>query len=304
MFYDFEEIKEEKVWYRNYFGDLLEIDNEELQATAYVMINCIYDSEEAREKFLKYAELVKEKTKNLAHITTIEIWQANFTPEIVKAIAECFPYLKTVKIVFSEFSAGAIAAFRFFSQLHTLKINDYRPENYFRLQEFGVLKQLRYLIITNSAIIYYNFDSLAFLKSMNLEKLEIENLVSVFNPAVNNQFNASLLSCKKLQQQEKTFQKYIETAAPGKKSCIKAAANFFARGKIAQGIEYLYLYAGDETPHFTVSQGPADREFLLWQWHDTEKLTDEYFKKRKLLLKIYPYTRQEIGDFFHYYFWD
>ena len=304
MFYDFEEIKEEKVWYRNYFGYLLEIDNEELQATAYVMINCIYDSEEAREKFLTYAERGKEKTKNLAHITTIEIWQANFTPEVVKAIAECFPYLKTVKIVFSEFSAGAIVAFRLFPHLHTLKINDYRPENYFRLQEFGVLKQLRYLIITNSAIIYYNFDSLAFLKSMNLDKLEIENLVSVFNPAVNNQFNASLLSCKKLQQQEKTFQKYIETVAPGKKSCIKAAANFFARGKIAQGIEYLYMYAGDETPPFTVSQDPADPEFLLWQWHDTEKLTNEYFKKRKLLLKIYPYTRQSIGDFFHYYFWD
>ena len=114
MFYDFEEIKEEKVWYKNYFGDLLKIDNEELQATAYVMISCIYDSEEAREKFLKYAERVKEKTKNLVHITTIEIWLANFTPEVVKAIAECFPYLKTVKIVFSEFSTGAIAAFRFF----------------------------------------------------------------------------------------------------------------------------------------------------------------------------------------------
>ena len=304
MFYDFEEIKEEKVWYKNYFGDLLKIDNEELQATAYVMISCIYDSEEAREKFLKYAERVKEKTKNLVHITTIEIWLANFTPEVVKAIAECFPYLKTVKIVFSEFSTGAIAAFRFFSQLHTLKINDYRPGNYFRQQEFGVLKQLRYLIITNSAIIYYNFDSLAFLKSMNLEKLEIANLVSVFNPAVNNQFNASLLSCKKLQQQEKTFQKYIETAAPGKKSCIKAAAEYFARGKVDKGIEYLYLYAGDEKPPFTVSQDPADPEFLLWQWHDTEKLTEEYFKKRKLLLKIYPDTRQNIGDFFKPSFWD
>ena len=167
-----------------------------------------------------------------------------------------------------------------------------------------MLKQLRYLIITNSAIIYYNFDSLAFLKSMNLEKLEIANLVSVFNPAVNNQFNASLLSCKKLQQQEKTFQKYIETAAPGKKSCIKAAAEYFARGKVAKGIEYLYLYAGDEKPPFTVSQDPADPEFLLWQWHDTEKLTEEYFKKRKLLLKIYPDTRQNIGDFFKPSFWD
>ena len=161
-------------------------------------------------------------------------------------------------------------------------------KNYYHLQEFGNLKQLRVLIIDNSRTDCYNLDSLAFLKSMNLEKLEIEGLLSVYNPVVNGKFN-KLQDNKKLILQERLLQKDITAAAPGKVICIKVAAKLFSRGNIDKGIEYLYMYAkddGEEIPvPFTVYQDPENREVLLWQWNDNKKLTKEYFLKRKCAIK-------------------
>ena len=288
----------ELFYYSNSWRDLLSLSEEELQKTAEVRIQ-VPDEDQRRDEFWNFLEKLKSKTSNLQNITKLKADVSYFTPDVVKKIAECFPYLKNIYAHFSEFSAGAIAAFQNFQYLHTLKINDFRQKNYYHLQEFGNLKQLRVLIIDNSRTDCYNLDSLAFLKSMNLEKLEIEGLLSAYNPVVNGQFNR-LQNNNKLLQREKFLSKTMETASPGKSSCLKVAAELFFRGKIEQGIEYLYMYAKDDREEipapFTVSHDPENREVLLWQWNDNEKLTKEYFLEREFLLKIYPDTRTELKD--------
>ena len=240
MFYNFEEETEEKRFYSYMLGDLASLSEEELQEVAEVEIYGMSDDDERQKNCSEYLERLKNKVSHLQHITKLKTDLSYFSPELIRKMAECFPYLKNIYFHFSEFSADAIAALQNFPHLRTLKINDYAPETYYRLQEFGHLKQLRYLIIENSGVCFFNLDSLAFLKSMNLEKLEIENLLSVYTPVIDGQFNR-LQNHKKLLQRERLLSKYMEAAAPGKDSCLKAAAELFFRGKIEKGIEYLYM---------------------------------------------------------------
>ena len=144
---------------------------------------------------------MKEKTSNLENITKLESTESIFTSEVVQQLAECFPFVKTFKIRGwgrDTFAPGAIKSFQYFKNLRTLKIHNYEARDYFQLQEFGTLKQLKYLIIDYTWGGTYNFESLAFLKEMNLDKIEIEGVISVYNPTVNGEFNASILNNKKL----------------------------------------------------------------------------------------------------------
>jgi hypothetical protein len=187
-----------------------------------------------------------------------------------------------------------------------LKIHNYYSENYFQLQEFGALKQLKYLIIDDTWNGVYNFESLAFLKEMNLDKIEIENLISVYNPAINGEFNASILNNKKLQQKEAKFKKLVLNAAPGNKSSIEVAEGFFKRGMIDKGIEYLYMYGStknsDKKPPFVISKSTEQQDILLVEWINRDWLTIEYFNERPFLKTLYPKTKIELGYFNNFNF--
>ena len=301
MFYDFEEEeKENRQFYSASFGILFELSDDELQKVIEVTLCALSDDEEGQESLLQSLEELEAKVSYLQNVTKLKAELYYFTPENVEKFSKCFPNLKNVFIKWSNFSIGAIEAFKNFKYLQTLKINDYDPETYYRIQEFGNLRQLHNLIIENSTTKFYNFDSLAFLKNMNLNKLEIENLLCVYTPVINGQFNR-LQNNKTLQQRESYLNKNMENSAPGSECCLKAAAQLFVRGKIEKGIEYLYMYAKDDQADlpipFTVSQDPANKEILHWQWHENEKITMDYFKKRKFLLTIYPKTQVNLNEF-------
>ena len=249
MFYNFEEAEEKKELYEYSLGDLSSLSEEELLSVGAVNFFGYLHDEEGSNNFAKYLSRLKEKTSNLENITILKSTESIFTSEVVLQLAECFPYVKTFRICgwgCSTFSPGAIKRFQYFKNLRTLKIHNYDARDYFQLQEFGTLKQLKYLIIDYTWNGADNFESLALVKEMNLDKIEIEGVISVYNPAVNGEFNASILNNKKLQQKEAAFQKIVSKAAPGNKCSIEAAEGFFKRGMIDKGIEYLYMYGSTE----------------------------------------------------------
>ena len=302
MFYNFEE-EEKKVLYEYQLGDLPSLSEEELLSVGAVNFLCCLHDDEDSNNFVKRLLRLKEKTSKLENITKLQSYESIFTPEVVQTLAECFPYVKSFRICgwgSSTFAAGAIKSFQYFKNLRTLKIHNYDAQNYFQLQEFGDLKQLKYLIIDFSWLGAYNFESLAFLKKMNLNKIEIEGLIYVYNPAVNGEFNASVLNNKKLQQKESAFKKSVLNAAPGNKSSIEAAEGFFIRGMIDKGIEYLYMYGSTESPEqkppFSISKSPDDQTVLLFKWEKPDWLTIEYFNKRPFLKELYLRTKVELSD--------
>ena len=227
-------------------------------------------------------------------------WESGYTSDVVQQLAECFPYVKTFMIRGADFAAGAIKSFQYFKNLRTLKIHNYDAENYFQLQEFSTLKQLKYLIIDYTWAGAYNFESLAFLKEMNLAKIEIEGVISVYNPAVNGEFNASILNNKKLQQKKRHFQKIVSKAAPGNKSSLEAVEGFFMRGMIDKGIEYLYMYGStkkpEQKPPFSISKSAERQDVLLFKWENRDWLTIEYFNQRPFLKHLYPNTEVELRE--------
>ena len=303
MFYNFEE-EEKKVLYEYQLGDLPSLSEEELLSVGAVNFMCCLNDEEDSNEFVKWLLKLKEKTSKLENITKLQSYESIFTPEVVQTLAECFPYVKTFIIGgsgVSTFFAEAIKSFQYFKNLRTLKIHNYDVSNYFQLQEFGNLKQLKYLIIDYTWNGAYNFESLAFLKEMNLDKIEIEDVIYVYNPAVNGEFNTSVLNNKKLQQKESAFKKLVMKAAPGNKSSIEAAEGFFIRGMIDKGIEYLYMYGSTESPEqkppFTISKSAEHQDILLFKWENRDWLTIEYFNKRPFLRNLYPNTKIELSDF-------
>jgi hypothetical protein len=304
MFYNFEKEEEKKELYECSSVDLSSLSEEELLSVGAVYFHGHFPDEEDGHNFAKYLSRLKEKTSNLENITILKSTESIFTPEVVLQLAECFPYVKTFRICgwgCSTFAPGAIKSFQYFKNLRTLKIHNYDARDYFQLQEFGTLKQLKYLIIDYTWNGAYNFESLAFLKEMNLDKIEIEGVISVYNPAVNDEFNASILNNKKLQQKKRNFQKIVSKAAPGNKSSIEAAEGFFTRGMIDKGIEYLYMYGAtknpEQNPPFTISKSADRQDILLFKWENRDWLTIEYFNKRPFLKKLYPNTEVELDDF-------
>ena len=304
MFYNFEEEEEKKELYEYSLGNLSSLSKEELLSVGAVNFLCCLDDEEDSNKFVKKLLQLKEKTSKLENITKLQSHESIFTPEVVQQLAECFPYVKTFRICgwgCSTFAPGAIKSFQYFKNLRTLKIHNYDARDYFQLQEFGTLKQLKYLIIDYTWNGAYNFESLAFLKEMNLAKIEIEGVISVYNPAVNGEFNASILNNKKLQQQEAAFQKIVSKAAPGNKSSIEAAEGFFTRGMIDKGIEYLYMYGAtknpEQNPPFTISKSAERQDILLFKWENMDWLTIEYFSQRPFFKGLYPDTEIELNNF-------
>ena len=303
MFYNFEE-EEQKVLYEYELGNLSSLSEEELLSVGAVNLFGHLHDEEGSNNFAKYLSQLKEKTSNLENITKLESTESIFTSEVVQELAECFPYVKTFRIRgwgVSTFFSGAIKSFQYFKNLRTLKIHNYEARDYFQLQEFGTLKQLKYLIIDYTWDGTYNFESLAFLKEMNLAKIEIEGVISVYNPAVNGEFNASILNNKKLQQKEAAFQKIVSKAAPGNKCSIEAAEGFFKRGMIDKGIEYLYMYGStkkpEQKPPFTISKSAERQDVLLVNWENRDWLTIEYFNERPFLKYLYPATEIELNRF-------
>ena len=304
MFYNFEEAEEKKELYEYSLGDLSSLSEEELLSVGAVNFFGYLHDEEDGHNFAKYLSRLKEKTSNLENITILKSTESIFTPEVVLQLAECFPYVKTFRICgwgCSTFAPGAIKSFQYFKNLRTLKIHNYEARDYFQLQEFGTLKQLKYLIIDYTWDGTYNFESLAFLKEMNLDKIEIEGVISVYNPAVNGEFNASILKNKKLLQKEAAFQKIVSKAAPGNKCSIEAAEGFFKRGMIDKGIEYLYMYGATENPEqkppFSISKSAERQDVLLVNWENRDWLTIEYFNERPFLKHLYPATEIELNRF-------
>ena len=304
MFYNFEE-EEKKVLYEYCLGDLPSLSEEELLSVGAVDVSSYLHDEEDSNEFSKRLLRLKEKTSNLENITILKSCDSNYTSEVVQQLAECFPYVQTFRIRgwgSHTFAAGAIKSFQNFKKLRTLKIHNYDAPNYFRLQEFGTLKQLKYLIIDYTWDGAYNFESLAFLKEMNLDKIEIEGVISVYNPAANGKFNASILNNKILQQKESAFKKLVLKAAPGNKSSIETAKGFFARGMIDKGIEYLYMYGSTESPEqkppFSILQSAENQDTLLVEWKDRDWLTIEYFEQRPCLKRIYPATEIHVDDIY------
>ena len=228
MFYNFEEEEEEekKELYEYSLGNLSSLSEEELSSVGSVDVSWHFFDDADSDKFVKKLLRLKAKTANLANITQLKSWESGYTSDVVQQLAECFPYVKTFMIRGADFAAGAIKSFQYFKNLRTLKIHNYDARDYFQLQEFGTLKQLKYLIIDYTWAGAYNFESLAFLKEMNLDRIEIEDVISVYNPAVNGEFNTSVLNNKKLQQKESTLKKLVMKAAPGNKSSIEAAEGF------------------------------------------------------------------------------
>ena len=303
MFYNFEE-EEKKVLYDYSLEDLFSLSEEELSSVGSVHIPFLLFDDATMDKFVKKLLRLKAKTANFANITSLKSWDSRYTSDVVQQLAECFPYVKTFKIRGwwnNTFAPGAIKSFQYFKNLRTLKIHNYCSENYFQLQEFGALKQLKYLIIDDTCNGVYNFESLAFLKEMNLDKIEIENLISVYNPAINGEFNASILNNKKLQQKEAKFKKLVLKAAPGNKSSIEVAEGFFKRGMIDKGIEYLYMYGSTKNPDqklpFAISKSTEQQDILLVEWINKDWLTIEYFNERPFLKTLYPKTKIELGYF-------
>lgn len=301
MFYDFEKKDEKIVLYEYWLEDLSTLSEEELLSVGAVNVSWHFFDDTDSDKFVKKLLRLKEKTSRLENITTLQSCDSTYTSDVVQRLAECFPYVKNFKIRGADFAAGAIKSFRYFKNLRTLRIHNYDAENYFQLQEFGALKQLKRLIIDYAWDGAYNFESLAFLKEMNLDKIEIEDVISVYNPAINGKFNASILNNKKLQQKEAAFQKLISQAAPGNKSSIKAAEGFFTRGMIDKGIEYLYMYGStknpEQKPPFTISKSAEQQDILLFEWENRDWLTIEYFNKRPFLKNLYPDTKIELNRF-------
>ncbi len=302
MLYHFEG-RSEKELYEYSLGNLSSLSEEELLSVGAVNFWGYLHNEEDGHNFAKYLSRLKEKTSNLENITILKSTESIFTPEVVLQLAECFPYVKTFRICCwgsDTFAPGAIKSFQYFKNLRTLKIHNYDAQNYFQLQEFGALKQLKYLIIDFTWAGAYNFESLAFLKEMNLAKIEIEGVISVYNPAVNGDFNASILNNKKLQQKEAAFQKIVSKAAPGNKSSIEAAEGFFIRGMIDKGIEYLYMYGStkktEQKPPFTISKSAEHQDILLLKWENRDWVTIEYFNQRPFLKKLYPNTEVELRE--------
>lgn len=301
MFYNFEEEEEKKELYEYSLGNLSSLREEELSSVGSVDVSWHFFDDDDSDKFVKKLLRLKAKTANLANITQLKSWESGYTSDVVQQLAECFPYVKTFMIRGADFAVGAIKSFQYFKNLRTLRIHNYDAQNYFQLQEFGALKQLKYLIIDYTWNGAYNFESLAFLKEMNLDKIEIEGVISVYNPAVNGDFNASILNNKKLQQKEAAFQKIVSKAAPGNKSSIEAAEGFFTRGMIDKGIEYLYMYGATENPEqkppFTISKSAERQDILLLKWENRDWLTIEYFNQRPFLKGLYPDTEIELNSF-------
>ena len=292
MFYNFE--NEKNVLLKYQLGELSSLSDEELLSVGTVNVSSYINDEEDSNKFVKKLLRLKEKTANLENITRLESADSYYTPEVVQQLAECFPYVKTFIIGgcgSHTFAAGAIKRFQYFKNLRTLKIHNYDAQNYFQLQEFGALKQLKYLIIDYTWDGAYNFESLAFLKKMNLDKIEIEGVISVYNPALNGEFNTSILNNKKLQRKESAFKKLVMKAAPGNECSIKAAKGFFKRGMIDKGIEYLYMYGATENPEqkppFSISKSAERQDVLLVNWENRDWLTIEYFNERPFLKHLY-----------------
>lgn len=303
MLYHFEG-RSEKELYEYSLGNLSSLSEEELLSVGAVNFFGYLHDEDDGHNFAKYLSRLKEKTSNLENITILKSTESIFTPEVVQKLAECFPFVKTFKIRgwgSDTFAPGAIKSFQYFKNLRTLKIHNYDARDYFQLKEFGTLKQLKYLIIDFTWAGAYNFESLAFLKEMNLAKIEIEGVISVYNPAVNGDFNASILNNKKLQQKEAAFQKIVSKAALGNKSSIEAAEGFFIRGMIDKGIEYLYMYGStknpEQKPPFTISKSTERQDILLLKWENRDWLTIEYFNQRPFLKNLYPNTEVELNDF-------
>ena len=301
MFYNFEEAEEKKELYEYSLGNLSSLSEEELLSVGAVDVSWHFFDDADSDKFVKKLLRLKAKTANLSNITQLKSWESGYTSDVVQQLAECFPYVKTFMIRGADFAAGAIKSFQYFKNLRTLKIHNYEARDYFQLQEFGTLKQLKYLIIDYAWDGTYNFESLAFLKEMNLAKIEIEGVISVYNPAVNGEFNASILNNKKLQQKEAAFQKIVSKAAPGNKCSIEAAEGFFKRGMIDKGIEYLYMYGStkkpEQKPPFTISKSAERQDVLLVNWENRDWLTIEYFNERPFLKHLYPATEIELHSF-------
>ena len=301
MFYNFEEAEEKKELYEYSLGNLSSLSEEELLSVGAVDVSWHFFDDADSDKFVKKLLRLKAKTANLSNITQLKSWESGYTSDVVQQLAECFPYVKTFMIRGADFAAGAIKSFQYFKNLRTLKIHNYEARDYFQLQEFGTLKQLKYLIIDYTWDGTYNFESLAFLKEMNLDKIEIEGVISVYNPTVNGEFNASILNNKKLQQKEAAFQKIVSKAAPGNKSSIEAAEGFFKRGMIDKGIEYLYMYGATENPEqkppFSISKSAERQDVLLVNWENRDWLTIEYFNERPFLKHLYPATEIELNRF-------
>ena len=300
MFYNFEEEEEKKELYEYSLGNLSSLREEELSSVGSVDVSWHFFDDADSDKFVKKLLRLKAKTANLSNITQLKSWESGYTSDVVQQLAECFPYVKTFMIRGADFAAGAIKRFQYFKNLRTLKIHNYDARDYFQLQEFGTLKQLKYLIIDYTWNGAYNFESLAFLKEMNLNKIEIEGVISVYNPAVNGKFNASILNNKKLQQKKRHFQKIVSKAAPGNKSSIEAAEGFFIRGMIDKGIEYLYMYGStkktEQKPPFTISKSAERQDILLFKWENRDWLTIEYFNQRPFLKKLYSNTEVELRE--------
>ena len=299
MFYNFEE--EKKELYEYSLGNLSSLREEELSSVGSVDVSWHFFDDADSDKFVKKLLRLKAKTANLSNITQLKSWESGYTSDVVQQLAECFPYVKTFMIRGADFAAGAIKSFQYFKNLRTLKIHNYDARDYFQLQEFGTLKQLKYLIIDYTRAGAYNFESLAFLKEMNLDKIEIEGVIYVYNPAINGEFNASILNNRKLQQKKRHFQKIVSKAAPGNKSSIEAAEGFFTRGMIDKGIEYLYMYGATENPEqnppFTISKSAERQDILLFKWENRDWLTIEYFNQRPFLKGLYPDTEIELNSF-------
>ena len=299
MFYNFEE--EKKELYEYSLGNLSSLREEELSSVGSVDVSWHFFDDADSDKFVKKLLRLKAKTANLSNITQLKSWESGYTSDVVQQLAECFPYVKTFMIRGADFAAGAIKSFQYFKNLRTLKIHNYDARDYFQLQEFGTLKQLKYLIIDYTRAGAYNFESLAFLKEMNLDKIEIEGVIYVYNPAINGEFNASILNNRKLQQKKRHFQKIVSKAAPGNKSSIEAAEGFFTRGMIDKGIEYLYMYGAtknpEQNPPFTISKSAERQDILLFKWENRDWLTIEYFNQRPFLKGLYPDTEIELNSF-------
>ena len=300
MFYNFEE-EEKKGLYEYDLWNLLSLSEEELQFAGRVNVLHLDDHDLENNNIWAEFDKLKPKTANLKNITQLKSWQSDFTPEIVQKLAECFPYLQNITILTSTFYAGAIESFKNFKNLRTLKIHCYDPENYFHLQEFSELKQLKNLIIDDIDSRRVNFYSLNFLKQMNLNLLSIDGIITVYNPVINGNFNENILNNKTLLNQEIFFKKLLDFVKPGDVRAIAAAEAFFYRGLIDKGIEYLYIYGAPEDseqkPPFTISKSSEDRDILLFQWQDKEWLTLEYFEKRPFLGKLYPETEIPLDEF-------
>ena len=242
----------------------------------------------------EFLEKRKDKLLKFKNMSFLNFYHGKFTPENIRILAGYLPYTKKIKIdECSEFSFGAIEAFQHFPRLNTLILRYFHPKNYFQLQEFSKLTHLKNLIVENSDTSLYNFCSLDFLKSMNLQKIEIENLISFYTPVINGSFTGKFLNNKALQNKEQALKKLKSHASNGSENCFKVAAQMFSRGMIDEGIEYLYRYAQEDDSNeplpLEISRG-EDCNILYFKWLRHDVWSFEYLKRKKYFQKFYPET--------------